>query len=256
VKNRPREIPDPESRTPDPVAFVSGGAVRVGRAISLALAGAGYRVVVHYGSSEGEARALVEEIREGGGDAVAVQADLSDHDAVLRLADEALGAFGGLDLLVNNAASFAEEGLDEVDGALWESVMAVNLRAPFFLTQRIGGAMREAGGGAVVNIADLSGIQAWRGYAAHGIAKAGLVQLTKVAARSLAPEVRVNAVVPGTVLPPPGTPEEEVRRLAERAPLERIGSPEDVAGAVLYLARAEFVTGTVLTVDGGRSIAG
>jgi pteridine reductase len=247
---------EPRAASREPRVLITGGAVRVGRAISLALAGAGYRVVVHYGSSEEEARSLVGEIREGGGRAVALQADLSDHEGVLRLADEALNAFGGLDLLVNSAASFAEEGLEEVDGALWESVMAVNLRAPFFLTQRIGGAMREAAGGAIVNIADLSGVQAWRGHAAHGIAKAGLVHLTKVAARSLAPRVRVNAVVPGTVLPPPGTPEEEVRRLADRAPLERIGSPEDVAGAVLYLARAEFVTGTVLTVDGGRSIAG
>jgi pteridine reductase len=176
--------------------------------------------------------------------------------AVLRLADEALGAFGGLDLLVNNAASFAEEGLEEVDGALWESVMAVNLRAPFFLTQRIGGAMREAGGGCHRQHRRSVGSAGVARYAAHGIAKAGLVHLTKVAARSLAPRVRVNAVVPGTVLPPPGTPDEEVRRLAKRAPLERIGSPADVAGAVLYLARAEFVTGTVLPVDGGRSIAG
>lgn len=233
-------------------ALVTGGAVRVGRAISLALAGAGARVVVHYNTSDGPARALVDEIRKEGGEAAAIGADLAEHAEVERLCNAASEPFGAVDLLVNNASTFPDAPLADVDLALWERTMAVNLRAPFFLTQRLGGAMKRAGGGVIVNLADLAGLQAWSGYAAHGVAKAGLIQLTRIAARALAPEVRVAAIAPGTVLPPEGTPEEEIERLAARAPLARIGSPDDVADAVLYLATAGFVTGQILVVDGGR----
>lgn len=238
------------------VALVTGGAVRIGRAISLALAQAGMRIVVHYRSSGDEAEAVVREIREIGGEAVALAADLSRHEETLRLADEAESAFGRVDVLVNNASVFPPERLDEVDEELWELAMAVNLKAPFFLTQRIGARMRERGEGVVVNLADLAGLQPWKAYAAHAVSKAGLVHLTRVAARSLAPEVRVVAVAPGTVLPPEGTPEPELRRLAERAALKRLGSPQDVVQAVLYLLGADFVTGEVLILDGGRTLGG
>jgi pteridine reductase len=196
----------------------------------------------------------VARIRSGGGEAVAIGADLSRHAEVERLADEALAAFGGVDVLVNNASIFPEEGLDEVDEELWDRTMAVNLKAPFFLTQRLGEEMRRRGEGVVVNLGDLAGLQSWPGYAAHAVSKAGLIHLTRVAARALAPEVRVVCVAPGTVLPPEGHPEEEVRRLAERAPLRRNGSPDDVLEAILYLLRADFVTGEVLVLDGGRML--
>lgn len=235
-------------------ALVTGGAVRVGRALSLALAREGMRVVVGYGRSDAAARALVAEIRAEGGEAVALGADLARTEEVERLAREAEAAFGGVDVLVNNASVFPAEGVEETDPALWDHTLAVNLRAPFFLTQHLAPGMRARGGGAVVNLADLAGLQPWRGYAAHAVSKAGLVHLTKVAARSLAPEVRVNAIAPGTVLPPEDFPEEEVRRLAERAPLRRNGSPGDVVEALLYLLRADFVTGEVLVVDGGRML--
>jgi pteridine reductase len=236
------------------VAFITGGAVRVGRALSLALAGEGMRVVVGYGSSEGPARELVEEIRRGGGEAVALGADLSRMDEVRRLAEGAERAFGGIDVLVNNASVFPEEGFAETDEATWDHTLAVNLKAPFFLTQLLAPGMRARGGGAVVNLADLAGLQSWQGYAAHSVSKAGLVHFTRVAARALAPEIRVNAIAPGTVLPPDDFPEEEVRALAERAPLKRNGSPDDVVEALLYLLRADFVTGEVLVVDGGRML--
>ena len=234
------------------VALVTGGAVRVGRAISLALAREGMRVVVGYGASEGPARETVEEIRRGGGGAAMVGADLSRLDEVRRLAEEAQRAFGGIDVLVNNASVFPAEGFEETDEATWDAALAVNLKAPFFLTQLLAPGMRARGGGAVVNLADLAGLQSWQGYAAHSISKAGVVHLTRVAARALAPEIRVNAIAPGTVLPPDDFPDDEVRRLAERAPLRRNGSPEDVVEALLYLLRADFVTGEVLVVDGGR----
>lgn len=236
-------------------ALVTGGAVRVGRAISLALAGEGMRVVVHYNSSSGPADEVCEEIRKGGGEAVAVGGDLSDVDQVRRIAREAVEAFGGIDVLVNNASVFPEQTLEETDEALWDHTLAVNLRAPFFLIRHLASTLRERRG-AVVNLCDLAGIQAWAGYAAHGISKAGIIHLTKVAARSLAPEVRVNGIAPGAVLPPESMSDDELDRLAKQTPLKRIGSPDDVVCALLYLLHADFVTGEVLVVDGGRLVRG
>ncbi|WP_420129290.1 SDR family oxidoreductase [Longimicrobium sp.] len=234
-----------------PVALVTGGAVRVGRAISSALAEDGYRLVIHYNSSSGPADQLVEEIRAKGGEAMAIGADLADADAVRRLADEAVAAFGGIDVLVNNASVFPAEGLEETDEALWDHTIAVNLRAPFFLIRHLAATLRERRG-AVVNMADLAGIQTWAAYAAHGISKAGVIHLTRVAARSLAPEVRVNGIAPGAVLPPESMSDAEIQSLAERTPLKRNGSPEDVVRALRYLLQADFVTGETLVVDGGR----
>lgn len=226
--------------------------MRVGRALVLALAGEGMRLVVHYGSSREEAEGLVGEIREMGQQAISISADLARVEEVERLAREAEAAFGGVDVLVNNASVFPGASLHDTTPELWDHTLAVNLRAPFFLTQRLGAAMQGRGGGVIVNLADLAGLQTWRGYAAHGISKAALVHLTRVAARALAPEVRVVAIAPGTVLPPEDFSDEEVERLAQRAPLRRNGSPEDVVRALLYALRADFVTGEVLAVDGGR----
>ena len=223
--------------TPSPplhTALVTGGAVRVGRAISLALAGEGLRVVVHYNRSSAPAEELVRQIRDGGGEAVAIGGDLSQHAEVERVAREAEEAFGGVDVLVNNASVFPEEGFDEVDPDLWDQTLAVNLRAPFFLTQALGARMRARGQGLVINMVDLAGLQPWARYAAHGISKAGLVHLTKVAARALAPEVRVAGIAPGTVLPPEDTSTAELERLAKRTLLGSIGSPDDVVGALAF----------------------
>jgi pteridine reductase len=238
-----------------PVALVTGGAVRVGRAISSALAEDGYRLVIHYNSSSGPADELVDEVRSAGGEAVAIGADLADAEAVRRLAEEAVAAFGGIDVLVNNASVFPAERLEETDEALWDHTIAVNLKAPFFLIRHLAATLRERRG-VVINMADLAGIQTWGAYAAHGISKAGVIHLTRVAARSLAPEVRVNGIAPGTVLPPESMSDEEIRQLAERAPLKRNGSPEDVVRALRYLLQADFVTGETLVVDGGRLLRG
>ncbi|HYR11252.1 MAG TPA: SDR family oxidoreductase [Longimicrobium sp.] len=238
-----------------PVALVTGGAVRVGRAISSALAEDGYRLIIHYNSSSGPADELVDEVRAKGGEAVAIGVDLADAEAVRRLASEAVAAFGGVDLLVNNASVFPAERLEETDEALWDHTMAVNLKAPFFLIRHLAATLRERRG-VVINMADLAGIQTWAAYAAHGISKAGVIHLTRVAARSLAPEVRVNGIAPGTVLPPESMSDEEIRLLAERAPLKKNGSPDDVVRALRYLLQADFVTGETLVVDGGRLLRG
>jgi pteridine reductase len=237
------------------VALVTGGGVRVGRALALGLAGEGMRVVVHFNRSAGPAKAVVRLIAEGGGQAVAVGGDLSRMSELERVVEEAERAFGGVDVLVNNASVFPEATLQQTDEALWDRTLAVNLKAPFFLIQRLAPGMKERGGGSVVNLADLAGLQSWEGYGAHGIAKAGLVHLTRLAARAFAPEVRVNAIAPGTVLPPDDMPEGAIDGLARRTPLRRIGDPDDVLQALLYLLRAEFVTGEVMVVDGGRMLA-
>lgn len=235
-------------------ALVTGGAVRVGRAISLALAQAGMRVVVHYNSSSEDAERVGREIEDAGGEAALLQADLGDLQATRQLAADAAEAFGGVDVLINNASVFPDAPFGEVDETIWESAISVNLRAPFFLSQILGRQMKQRGNGVIINIADLAGIQAWNGYAAHGVAKAGLVHLTRIAARALAPEVRVAGIVPGTVLPPEGLSASDIDQLAARAPLRRIGSPADVTSAVLFLLQSEFITGHLLVVDGGRAI--
>jgi pteridine reductase len=236
-------------------ALVTGGAVRLGRAHSLALAGEGMRLVIHYNSSSGDADALVEEIRGRGGEAVAIGTDLSRGDEVARLAREAVDAFGGIDVLVNNASVFPAERLEETDEALWDHTLAVNLKAPFLLVRHLAATLRERRG-CVVNMCDLAGLQTWGAYAAHGVAKAGLAHLTRVAARSLAPDVRVNGIAPGAVLPPDSMGQDELDALARTTPLNRIGSPDDVTRALLYLLHADYVTGEILVVDGGRMLRG
>jgi len=236
---------------PQRVALVTGGAVRVGRAISLAAASDGYDVVVVYRSSAGPAESLRAEVEAAGRRCLTVQADLTEPEASDLIVNATRNEFGRLDLLVNSAASFDSRDLLDVDAAVWDRVMALNARAPHLLVRAAADLLRESRG-SVVNIADLSAFQPWTAYPAHSVAKAALAHLTRVQARSLAPEIRVNAIVPGAVLPPDDWPEERWQALADMAPLKRVGSSEDVAQAVLYFAHAEFVTGQILAVDGGR----
>lgn len=244
-------------------ALVTGGAVRVGRAVALALAGAGADIAVHYGASAAEASQTVTDIQSLSRRAVALQADLRDPAAITRLFTEFDDAFGALDVLVNSAASFVKRPLPEVSPSDWDAVMELNLRAPLLCIREA--ALRMAGrraagltSGAVVNIADLSAEAAWRGFALHGASKAGLVALTRTAARELGPDVRVNAVVPGAILPPPGMGTEDVawtnKGLA--LPVGQVGDPLDVGRAVVFLATSPFITGAVLHVDGGEHLLG
>ena len=239
------------------IALVTGGAVRVGRVLSLGLARAGYHVVVHYNSSAAPAEALAEEIRGAGGACTTVGGDLADPEtpavlteAVAEVADTA-AAEPHLHLLVNNAATFHSRPLLDVDAAAWDAVMNVNTRAPHLVVRALAPALRAARG-SVVNIVDLSAFQPWTEYPHHAVSKAALAHLTRVQARALAPDVRVNAVAPGAVLVPDDYADERVEALRRGAALQKLGSPEDVLGAVLYFAGAEFVTGQILAVDGGR----
>jgi len=239
--------------SPQRVALVTGGAVRVGRVISLHLAEAGYDLVVAYRSSAEAAQALAAELRAMGRRCELVQADLADPDGAEAVVGAARSGFGRLDVLVNSASSFEPARLLDVDARAWDEVMAVNARAPHLTVRAAADLLREARG-AVVNIVDLSAFQPWTGFPHHAVSKAALAHLTRIQARALAPHVRVNAVAPGAVLRPEGWSPERWEAVAERAPLQRAGTPDDVAAAVRYLAEAPFVTGQVLAVDGGRSL--
>jgi pteridine reductase len=232
-------------------AIVTGGARRVGRAFSLALARAGADVVVNYHDSADDAHATVAAIEENGGRAVAVQGDVARAGDVQRLVSAAERTFGRLDVVVNSASLFERTPLLEITEAEWDRVLAVNLKGPFLLAQAAAPLLRRDGGGVIINIVDLSAWQPWPSFAHHAVSKAGLLHLTRVLARALAPEIRVNAIAPGTVLPPQSQEGEDG---SERRVLERAGRPDDVVDALLYLLRADFVTGENIVVDGGRML--
>ncbi|HJR63869.1 MAG TPA: SDR family oxidoreductase [Gemmatimonadaceae bacterium] len=235
------------------VALVTGAGRRVGRAIALALGAQGARVVVHYHSSRAGADETVQELERSGAEAWAVQADLSQHAAADELVNDTVQHFGALDILVNSAAIMVRTPFGEVSPADWDAMFALNLRAPFFCASAAARVMRTRGG-VIVNIADLAGLETWPAYIPHGITKAGVIHMTRALARTLAPGIRVNAVAPGAVLLPDDWSAADAERLASTTPLRRIGSPEDVAGAVVYLIEADYVTGEVLIVDGGRHV--
>ncbi len=235
------------------VALVTGAGRRVGRALAVALGGRGMRVAVHYRGSAAGADETCALVAAAGGEAHPFAADLAEPDAPAALVAAAAAHFGALDVLVNSAAVMERTPVGEVTPAQWDAMFAVNLRAPFFAAQAAAAAMGERGG-AIVNLADLAAFETWPAYVPHGVSKAGVVQMTRALARALAPRVRVNAVAPGVVLLPEGWDERASERLRSTTPLARHGTPDDVAGAMLYLLEADFVTGETILVDGGRHV--
>ena len=235
------------------VALVTGAGRRVGRAIAVALGAQGMRVAVHYNESVEGARDTASMIEDVGGSAALMRADLSQVTACEQLIDALVLEHGELHTLVNSAAVMQRTPVGSVTEQDWEAMFALNVRAPFFLAQHAAPVLRLAKGN-IVNIADLAAFETWTEYIPHGMTKAAVVQMTRALAHALAPEVRVNGVAPGVVLLPEGFNADEAEHLRRTTPLRRIGKPEDVADAVLYLVRAEFVTGEVITIDGGRHV--
>lgn len=237
----------------DRVALVTGGGIRVGRTLALALASQGARVAVHHNASADGARAVVRSIEESGGQARTFAADLTSPGTPTSLIDDVVRAFGRLDILVNSAAVMRRTPFGEVDPAGWDDIVALNLRAPFFLAQAAAPHLRSAKG-AIVNISDLAAFETWPAYIPHGLTKSGIVHMTKSLARVLAPDVRVNAIAPGTVLLPDDWSEKDAEHLNATTPLRREGTPDDVAHALLFLLAADYITGETIIVDGGRSV--
>jgi pteridine reductase len=235
------------------VALVTGAARRVGRSIAEHLAGRGSAVAVHYNRSGAEAEAVVAGIARGGGRAQAFGANLQSVAEIERMVAEVLGAFGRIDVLVNCASIFYRKPIEEVTEHDWDLNLDTNLKAPFFLSKFAGAAMRGQGAGKIVNIGDWAGIRPYNNYLPYTVSKSGLIGLTRALAKALAPEVQVNCVALGPVMPPEEYSEEETARLVAGTLVKRLGSPEDVARAVLFLCEGtDFATGATLMLDGGR----
>ena len=237
-------------------ALVTGAAKRVGRSIALALAERGANVVVHYHTSTAAAAETVGALEALGVRAFALGGDLSRSTEVERLAGEAEARSGGLAVLVNSAANYLRVSFDHLTEAVWDASLDTNLKAPFLLSWSVGRAMRARGAGRIINIADWAGERPYRDYLPYCVSKAGVICLTKALAKELAPEVTVNAIAPGPVMPPEDMGEAERQAIVRATPLRRLGSPEDIARCVRFLAEeADFTTGSTYYVDGGRLIA-
>lgn len=240
-----------------PVALITGGAQRIGAAIAQALHHEGWRVLVHYRQSAAAAHALVARLnRQRADSAHALEADLDKHPATRALGEHAIQHWQRLDLLVNNASTFHPNAIGTTDEADWDTLMASNLKAPFFLSQHCAPALAQHGG-SIINLIDIHALKPLRQHSVYCAAKAGLAMLTRSLALELAPAVRVNGIAPGAILWPPGvTPDSatEAQWLAS-VPLARKGEPADIAGTVLFLTQARYITGQVIAVDGGKSLA-
>lgn len=236
------------------IALVTGGGTRLGRAISVALAGAGADVAVTYLQSAEGAAGTVAEIGAMGRRSVALECDLRDSASVSAMVGEVRSALGPIDLLVLNAGVFRRTPIEAASEDDWDWLMDTNAKGAFLCARELAGEMRERGG-AIILLADVAGLRPWPSYIPYSASKAAVVSLTQGLAMALAPRVRVNAVAPGPVLPPDDFDQVDLQRAVDRTLLKRPGAPADVTQAVLYLATAEYVTGVVLPVDGGRHLA-
>jgi NAD(P)-dependent dehydrogenase (short-subunit alcohol dehydrogenase family) len=233
------------------VALITGAAKRIGRSITLRLAADGADIVVNYARSKPEADTLVAEIKSTGRRAIAVKADVSHRLDVQKLFSATENEFGRLDILVNNAGTFFPAKFEELTEERWDHILNVNLKSQFLCAQSAAPIMKRQGRGRIINLSSLGGLLAWPAYTHYCVSKAGSIMLTRCLARALGPEILVNSVAPGTIQFPGEPLDEDYIR---RVPLHRTGTGDDIAQAVAYLATADFVTGQILVVDGGRSL--
>jgi pteridine reductase len=242
-----------ETKLAGRVALVTGAGKRLGRAIALRLANEGADVAVHYGKSQTEAWEVVREIESLGRHARAFQADLTHVPEIQEFVSRVAAEFQGLDILINSAANFLETKFGLTSEATWDASLDTNLKAPFFCSQAAASYLSQSGKGAIINFADIGGLLGWREFLPHSISKAGVILMTRILAKELAPRVRVNAIAPGTITLP-GDPPEWLADFIPRAPLGRTGRPQDITDAVMFLVSAEFMTGQILILDGGRTL--
>ena len=237
------------------VAIVTGGAVRLGREIALALAREGVDVCVHYGRSTAAADETAAEIRALGQKAVTVSADLREPVVAARAAFDAVCAeWGRVDLLINCAAVFEAGTLAGTTEDQWDLHFDVNLKAPLFMCSEFAARLEPGRRGHILNIVDWRATRPVPGHLAYTLTKSALVAMTRVLAQELAPRMQVNAVAPGAILPPPGEDAAYLEAIAKDIPLGRVGAPEDVTRAILYLLKSDFVTGEVIHVTGGQEL--
>jgi len=244
--------PDMKTGLQGRVALVTGAAKRIGRAVALRLANEGADVIIHYHRSKSEADDAVAEIAKLGRRSTALQADLCSVAEIKRMFQSAAEQFGRLDILVNSAANFLPAHLADTTEKTWDAALDTNLKAPFFCAQAAAPLLKQSHG-VIINFADIGGILPWPGYIPHCASKAGVIMLTKCLAKALAPEVRVNAIAPGTITMS-GDPSDWEADFIRRAPLHRAGTTDDVADAVSFLIHSNFLTGQTLVLDGGRTL--
>jgi NAD(P)-dependent dehydrogenase (short-subunit alcohol dehydrogenase family) len=235
-------------------ALVTGGGRRIGRALALALAEDGFAVAVHYHQSQAAAEAVVAAIREAGGAAVALGADLADEDAVRDLLPQAERAFGSVGCLVNNAGVFGNDTLATVTRESWDRHLAVNLRAPFVLIQEMAARLPDGAGGVVVNMLDERVWSLTPYFMSYTLSKSGLWTLTRTLALALAPRIRVNGIGPGPTLPSPRQTAEQFRRQYRQMPLGRGTSPQEIGAALHFILAAPAMTGQMIALDGGQHL--
>lgn len=236
------------------VAVVTGGAVRLGKALALALAERGVRSVIHYNASAGPAEGTVARIAAMGGEAMVIQADLSQPSQMSRVITQAADHFGQVDILVNSAAIFEPGDVYDTTEADWDRHFAINLKAPFFLSQAFAQHVGRQRPGHIVNIADWRATRPSTGYLAYTLTKAALITMTENLALALAPNIQVNAIAPGAILPPPGKDQAYLDRLARNIPAQRTGSPDAIAKALIFLLESDFITGELIFVTGGEHL--
>ncbi|MBI2345299.1 MAG: SDR family oxidoreductase [Deltaproteobacteria bacterium] len=236
----------------DNVILVTGAALRVGRAIALALARDGARIVVHYNRSRKDAFRTVRELESIGTEAYLVQADQTRPADVRRAVAMAVKRFGRIDVLVNSAAIFESTPFQRVTATDWDRHLNANLKGPFFFSQAVAPGMRRRRRGKIINVSDVAGLKPYSGYIPYCAAKAGLLNCTQALAKVLAPHVQVNAICPGSVLWSEHGSATQRRLVTQKTLLKRLGTPEDVAAAVRFLIENDYITGTTIVVDGGR----
>lgn len=240
-------------------ALITGGAHRVGKAITMMLAAQGANVIVNYNAAHTEAEQTIQEAQALGVEAVAIQCDVADLAAVSAMTAQINERFGGVDIIVNSASYFGQTPFPSADPAIyerWHQVTRISIDGPFYICNQLAPTMQQRGGGVIVNIVDLSVWYPWPNFMAHAVGKAGLLALTQSLAVELAPAIRANAIAPGLVEPPPGQSEKKIAASAQRNLLKRWSGSDAIAHAVRYLIEADFVTGEVLTIDGGERYVG
>ena len=233
-------------------ALITGGAKRVGRAITLAFARAGANVVINYNASADAASDTAAAAEALGVEALTARANVSDYAEVGAMVDAAVDRFGTIDVLVNNASSFLPDPLPTDDLSVWHHSIDTLVHGPFYCANRVAPAMLANDGGVIIGIGDLTAFEPWPGFAGHAVGKGAILSLTRQLALELAPTIRANAVVPGPALRPLDYDDETYQRVADDTLLERWGTPEEMAHAVLFLVEADYITGEVITVDGGQ----
>ena len=238
------------------VAVVTGGAIRVGRAIAIGLAKRGAHVAIAYHTSSSDAKKTVEEIKKWGVKAIAVKTDVSKKDQVKQLVKKCLDQFGRIDILVNNAAIFYKTPFQKITEKDWDRHIQINLKGTFLCSHAVGLQMLKQESGKIINIADWAGLRPYQNYIPYCVSKAGVICLTQALAKTLAPHIQVNSISPGPILLPENMPDSEKNAVIHGTPLKRIGSPSDIAETVIFLVEgSDFITGANILVDGGRSIA-